>query len=66
MPGQLVRWDLLGVTMSYLWGKVNSQPLPKWARGPLYKAWAFTFKANIHEAAQPLQSYPRFFPPFFC
>jgi hypothetical protein len=37
MPSQLVRWDLLGVTLSYLWGKVNSKPLPLWARSPLYR-----------------------------
>lgn len=38
LPSQLVRWDLLGVSLSWMWGKVNSAPLPRWARTPLYKS----------------------------
>eukprot|EP01098_Paradermamoeba_levis_P008485 TRINITY_DN3516_c0_g5_i1.p1 TRINITY_DN3516_c0_g5~~TRINITY_DN3516_c0_g5_i1.p1 ORF type:complete len:386 (+),score=89.33 TRINITY_DN3516_c0_g5_i1:158-1315(+) len=57
LPQQIVRWDLLGVTLSYLWGKANGTPLPRWARQPLYKAWGFAFKANLNEAAKPLSEY---------
>jgi len=57
-PPQLVRWDLLGVFLSYLWGNINSLPLPHRARGLLYRAWSFTFGVNLNEVPDSLDSYP--------
>jgi hypothetical protein len=38
-PPQFVRWDLLGVFFSYMWGFVNSRPLPSMLRSPVYKGF---------------------------
>jgi len=57
-PPQLVRWDLLGVFLSYLWGNLNSLPLPHMARSILYSAWAYTFNVNLSEVPESLESYP--------
>lgn len=57
-PPQLVRWDLLGVTLSRLWGTINSTPLPRLLRSPIYKAWAYAFKANLDEMKDPIDTYP--------
>jgi len=57
-PPQIVRWDLLGVFLSYLWGTINSMPLPPWMRVLVYRAWAFTFRVNLHEVPDPLHEYP--------
>ena len=34
---QAVRWDFVGVSLSKFWGKLNSRPLPVWARRPIYE-----------------------------
>ncbi|GAM23148.1 hypothetical protein SAMD00019534_063230 [Acytostelium subglobosum LB1] len=57
-PPQLIRWDLLGVTASYIWGLVNRRRLPVALRSPLYSAWAYTFKCNMDEIPAPLDTYP--------
>jgi len=56
-PPQLVRWDLLGVFLSYLWGNLNSLPLPQSARSLVYRAWAYTFRVDLDEVPNPLESY---------
>jgi len=57
-PPQFIRWDLIGVLMSYLWGLVHSRPLPKTARIALYKFWAYLFKVNLYEMKDDLENYP--------
>ncbi|KYR02608.1 hypothetical protein DLAC_00055 [Tieghemostelium lacteum] len=57
-PPQIVRWDFLGVGMSYLWGMINRRALPRLLRKPIYKAWIYTFKCNTEEIPDPLDSYP--------
>eukprot|EP01132_Coremiostelium_polycephalum_P009252 gene9252-11337_t len=57
-PPQIVRWDLIGVTLSYMWGLLNRRQLPVFMRAPCYKAWAYTFKCNMDEIPDPLHSYP--------
>ncbi|EFA75307.1 hypothetical protein PPL_11383 [Heterostelium album PN500] len=57
-PPQLFRWDLLGVTMSYIWGMINRRHLPVALRKPVYSAWAYTFRCNMDEIPAPLESYP--------
>eukprot|EP01112_Ceratiomyxa_fruticulosa_P024326 TRINITY_DN990_c0_g3_i1.p1 TRINITY_DN990_c0_g3~~TRINITY_DN990_c0_g3_i1.p1 ORF type:complete len:524 (+),score=116.11 TRINITY_DN990_c0_g3_i1:167-1738(+) len=55
---QAVRWDLLGVGMSKLWGRLNSRPLPMLLRKPVYSLWGIAFKCNMQEVPQPLHTYP--------
>jgi len=57
-PPQLLRWDLLGVFASRMWGAIHSKPLPVWARKIIYRAWAFTFRADLNELRHPLETYP--------
>ncbi|EGG17901.1 hypothetical protein DFA_08902 [Cavenderia fasciculata] len=57
-PPQIVRWDLLGVTMSYMWGLLNRRRLPVVLRRPIYGAWAKLFRCNMDEIPAPLESYP--------
>jgi len=57
-PPQIIRWDLLGVSMSYLWGMINRRTLPVCLRSPFYKAWAYTFRCNMDEIPHPLEHYP--------
>ncbi|EGC39514.1 hypothetical protein DICPUDRAFT_147678 [Dictyostelium purpureum] len=57
-PPQVVRWDFLGVGLSYMWGKINRKHLPVFMRKPLYQAWINIFKCNQSEIPAPLESYP--------
>ncbi|KAN0032433.1 hypothetical protein ACTFIV_006329 [Dictyostelium citrinum] len=57
-PPQVVRWDFLGVGLSYLWGMINRKTLPVFMRKPLYQAWINIFKCNQDEIPEPLDSYP--------
>jgi len=57
-PPQLVRWDLLGVLLSNLWGAVNKIPLPVWLRIIIYNMWAFVYGVNLDEIDSPLESFP--------
>jgi phosphatidylserine decarboxylase len=57
-PPQLVRWDLVGVLLSYLWGSINTIPLPFIIRKILYRIWAFIFRVNLNEIPYPLDFYP--------
>eukprot|EP01117_Protostelium_nocturnum_P003567 TRINITY_DN1471_c0_g1_i1.p1 TRINITY_DN1471_c0_g1~~TRINITY_DN1471_c0_g1_i1.p1 ORF type:complete len:382 (+),score=140.55 TRINITY_DN1471_c0_g1_i1:92-1237(+) len=57
-PPQLVRWDLLGVFLSFLWGSINGLVLPSFLRVWVYKGWAYAFKANLDEVIEPLESFP--------
>jgi len=59
-PPQLVRWDLLGVLSSHLWGSLGRWPLPKFLRKPLYSTWAYIFKCNLDEIRFPLENYSTF------
>lgn len=56
-PPQLVRWDLLGVFLSFLWGAVNSRTLPPFVRVWVYKAWSYVFKVNMDEIPVPLEEF---------
>eukprot|EP01118_Nematostelium_gracile_P011117 TRINITY_DN390_c0_g1_i2.p1 TRINITY_DN390_c0_g1~~TRINITY_DN390_c0_g1_i2.p1 ORF type:complete len:305 (+),score=79.26 TRINITY_DN390_c0_g1_i2:165-1079(+) len=56
-PPQLVRWDLLGVLASYMWGNLNSLPLPPLVRSSLYYAWSIAFRVNLDEVPESLESY---------
>ncbi|PRP87056.1 hypothetical protein PROFUN_04792 [Planoprotostelium fungivorum] len=56
-PPQLVRWDLLGVFLSFLWGAVNSRTLPPFFRVWVYRAWAYLFKVNLDEVPIPLEEF---------
>jgi len=55
---QAVRWDLVGVSLSKCWGTINSRPLPRWMRRPIYQMWGHVFKCNMEEVKEPLESYP--------
>lgn len=54
---QVVRWDIVGVTLSNWFGKVNSIPLPVIIREPLYKLYAKQTGANLSEVKMPLRSF---------
>jgi len=55
---QAVRWDFVGVSLSKFWGKLNSRPLPVWARRPIYEMWGRVFRCNMDEVRDPLHTYP--------
>eukprot|EP01111_Echinosteliopsis_oligospora_P014575 TRINITY_DN5514_c0_g1_i1.p1 TRINITY_DN5514_c0_g1~~TRINITY_DN5514_c0_g1_i1.p1 ORF type:complete len:415 (-),score=99.27 TRINITY_DN5514_c0_g1_i1:63-1307(-) len=55
---QALRWDLVGVGLSKMWGKLNSRPLPIWARSPIYQTWGTVFRCDMSEVRDPLSSYP--------
>lgn len=55
---QAVRWDFVGVSLSKFWGKINSRPLPIWARKPIYEMWGRVFGCNMEEVREPLHTYP--------
>jgi len=57
-PPQLLRWDLLGVSLSYLWGFMNRRTLPTIMRRPVYSLWAYTTRCNLDEMRFPLETYP--------
>ena len=40
-PPQVVRWDILGVALSGLFGKLASVPLPRCLRGPYFRWYVF-------------------------
>jgi phosphatidylserine decarboxylase len=56
-PPQVVRWDIVGVTLSNWFGKVNSIPLPAFIREPFYRAYARQYGANLDEIKLPLHSF---------
>lgn len=56
-PPQVVRWDIVAVTLSSWFGKVNSIPLPHFLRVPLYSAYAWYFNVNLDEIKMPLKSF---------
>ena len=57
-PPQVVRWDIVGVTLSNWFGKVNSVPLPVFMRSPLYRFYAWFTGANLDEVKLPLRAFP--------
>jgi phosphatidylserine decarboxylase len=52
-----LRWDLLGVALSFLWGLVARIPLPRPLRVLLFKAWAYCYKCRLDELAEPLEQH---------
>jgi phosphatidylserine decarboxylase len=56
-PPQVVRWDIVGVTLSNWFGKVNSIPLPLALREPLYRAYAAYTGAKLDEVKLPLRAF---------
>ena len=46
-PPQVVRWDILGVALSGLFGKLASVPLPRCLRGPYFR-WYVVFDHFHH------------------
>ncbi len=44
--------------LSRLWGAVYSTHVPKFARAPFYKIYAYLFNANIDDVELPLNQYP--------
>lgn len=56
-PPQVVRWDIVGVTLSNWFGKVNSIPLPVCLRAPLYRLYAKQTGVNLAEVKDPLPSF---------
>ena len=54
---QVVRWDIVGVTLSNWFGKVNSIPLPPAAREPMYRLYAWKTGADLSEVKLPLTSF---------
>eukprot|EP01119_Soliformovum_irregulare_P002303 TRINITY_DN12589_c0_g1_i1.p1 TRINITY_DN12589_c0_g1~~TRINITY_DN12589_c0_g1_i1.p1 ORF type:complete len:364 (-),score=30.37 TRINITY_DN12589_c0_g1_i1:40-1131(-) len=56
-PPQLLRWDLLGVLMSWLWGSVCARTLPVRLRIAIYNLWAYTFSVNLEEMQHSIESY---------
>ena len=56
-PPQVVRWDIVGVTLSNWFGKVNSIPLPPFIRAPFYRWYAERYGANLDEIKLPLHSF---------
>jgi phosphatidylserine decarboxylase len=56
-PPQVVRWDIIGVTLSNWFGKFNSLPLPGFLRVPTYKLYSWYFGVNLQEIKQPLRSF---------
>eukprot|EP01062_Namystynia_karyoxenos_P074330 TRINITY_DN7121_c0_g1_i1.p1 TRINITY_DN7121_c0_g1~~TRINITY_DN7121_c0_g1_i1.p1 ORF type:complete len:498 (+),score=123.58 TRINITY_DN7121_c0_g1_i1:91-1494(+) len=57
-PPQVVRWDILTVLGSRIFGYAASIPLPVFLRGPVYRTYAKITKAKLHEVERPLSSFP--------
>ncbi len=56
-PPQVLRWDFVGAFFSNLFGKMNSIPLPRCVRAPLFRVWGRIFEAKLEECRDPLDSY---------
>ena len=57
-PPQVVRWDILGVALSGLFGKLASVPLPRCLRKPYYRWYARKTGVNLEEIEGDLESFP--------
>ena len=57
-PPQVVRWDILGVALSGLFGKLASVPLPRCLRAPYFRWYARKTGANLDEIDGDLESFP--------
>ena len=56
-PPQVLRWDILGVGMSFMFGKITAIPLWRPLRAPIFSAWAKLFHAKVDEAEHALDHY---------
>lgn len=57
-PPQIIRWDIAGVALSGLFGKLASIPLPRCLRGPYFRLYARRTGANLEEIEGDLESFP--------
>ena len=57
-PPQVVRWDIIGVGASRMFGKFCDLTLPKLLRPPIYRFCAWYANANLDEVQGDLSSFP--------
>lgn len=55
---QFVRWDFLGVSSSWLFGRLMQFTVPIWLRPTLYSFWGRSVGADLTESELPLTAYP--------
>jgi len=56
-PPQVIRWDIFGVFLSSLFGKMASIPLPRCLRAPYFRMYARRTGANLNEIEGKLEDF---------